>query len=344
MGLGHRADEACAVLADLLGPQGDLDRGRAPVWRSDISDDHTPVEYSVAFEEDGSHTLRLLVEAGAAEPGRRANLDAAEAALDRLATRYPLALDKLDAVRGLFLPEDPQGLFAMWFSLVLRRSGPPMVKVYLNPQVRGAAQAERLVGAGLDRLGFAGSMDWVRAHTPRQGGGLDRFSFFALDLEDTPAARVKLYQSHHGATAADARFAAGGTAAADPHRLTRFATDLGGDGPFRGRPLVSSHTFLASDAARPRGYSLYVPIRDYVPDDGVALVRTRAALARCGVDTAALDRAVEAVATRPLVDGVGLIAHVSLRMGPPRPGVTVYLSAEAHGVAPPVRGTAAGAA
>ncbi|WP_156758687.1 tryptophan dimethylallyltransferase family protein [Actinokineospora pegani] len=344
VGLTHRAAEAQEVLADVLGPSGTRSLAEPPPWGSDIADDHSPVEYSVAFEEDGSHTLRLLVEAGAHKPGPRANLTAALAALDRLADRYPVALDKLDRVRDLFLPDEPQGVFALWFSIVVRGDRPPMVKVYLNPLVRGADRADELVATGLDRLGFTGSFDWISRHTPRGDKGLDQFSFFALDLEETEAARVKLYQSHHRAGARDAQRAAGATEAADTGRIAEFTSMIGGDGPFLGRPLVSSHTFLASDSARPKGYSLYVPVRDYVHDDVEALSRVRAMLTRYGVDGSALERAVRAVTDRDLAAGVGLLAHVSLRMGPPRPGVTVYLSAEAYEVAPPGGKRAAGAA
>ncbi|PWW50837.1 DMATS type aromatic prenyltransferase [Actinokineospora spheciospongiae] len=337
IGLEHRADEVVEVVADLLGPAGTRGLAEPPLWRSDVADDHSPVEYSVAFEEDGSHTLRMLIECVAAAPGPRQNMAAALAALDRLAERYPLATDKFDEVRDLFLPEDPQGVFTLWFSFVVRSEGPPMVKVYLNPEVRGQAKADSLVRTALSRLGFTGSFDWVLAHQPRPGSTLDRFSFFALDLEDTASARVKLYQSHFAATAAEAQSAAGAADAADTARVAEFTALVGGPGPFLRRPLVSSHTFLASDSARPKGYSLYVPVRDYVRDDAVALDRTRRALRSFGVDTAALERAVRAVTDRPLAEGVGLLAHVSLRMGPPRPGVTVYLSAEAYEVNRPSR-------
>ena len=56
---------------------------------------------------------------------------------------------------------------------------------------------------------------------------------------------------------------------------------------------------------------------------------------RYGFGTAELfDRVLAAVTPRPLRAGAGLIAHVSLRLGPPRPGMTVYLSAEAYEVSP----------
>jgi hypothetical protein len=58
-------------------------------------------------------------------------------------------------------------------------------------------------------------------------------------------------------------------------------------------------------------------------------------MSRYDLDAALLDRAIDAVTRRPLEQGVGLIAHVALRLGQPRPGLTVYLSSEAYGVASP---------
>jgi hypothetical protein len=97
---------------------------------------------------------------------------------------------------------------------------------------------------------------------------------------------------------------------------------------------VGSYTFLG-DIGRPAGYSAYVPIRSYVSDDEEARYRVVTLLDRYGFDSTELDRIIAALVNRPLHEGVGLIAHISLRLGPPRPGVTVYLSAEAYQVAPP---------
>src|SRR5262249_52513475 len=99
---------------------------------------------------------------------------------------------------------------------------------------------------------------------------------------------------------------------------------------------------LTEGIDKPVGYSLYVPIRSYVRDDDEARDRVMALLTRHGFDGSALDRAITAVTQRPLDAGVGLIAHVSLRLGRPRPGVTVYLSPGPHRVSPrpPRRGRA----
>jgi hypothetical protein len=170
---------------------------------------------------------------------------------------------------------------------------------------------------------------------PGELGQGDRLTFFALDLHDQPQARVKLYLTHHNAEVRDVVRAAGLVDGVDATELAEFcAAAGGGTGPFGGRPLVSSYT-LTERADKPVGYSIYVPIRSYVSDDEEARDRVVALLAQYGIDSADFDQAVAAVTQRSLRAGVGLIAHVSLRLGPPRPGVTVYLSAEAYGVTPP---------
>jgi hypothetical protein len=176
----------------------------------------------------------------------------------------------------------------------------------------------------------------VRSRALRPGADdADRPAFFALDLHDTETSRIKLYVSQHHADLADVARAATVVDGVDPIEVAEFCrVATGSAGPYSRRPVLSSYTFAAG-ADRPVGYSVYVPIRSYVTDDAQARHRTRTLLSRHGVDPDRLDPAIAAVAARPLEDGVGLIAHVSLRLGRPRPGVTVYLSSEAYHVRAP---------
>ncbi|CAM5296171.1 Prenyltransferase OS=Streptomyces antimycoticus OX=68175 GN=SSPO_059080 PE=4 SV=1 [Streptomyces antimycoticus] len=103
-----------------------------------------------------------------------------------------------------------------------------------------------------------------------------------------------------------------------------------------GRPALTCHSFTETATGLPSGYTLHVPVRDYVRHDGEARERAVAVLHSHDMDSAALDRALAAVSPRPLGDGVGLIAYVALvheRGRPPR--VTVYVSSEAYRTRPP---------
>ncbi|GIM90371.1 tryptophan dimethylallyltransferase family protein [Paractinoplanes toevensis] len=324
------------LLAGLLGPHGARSLADPPAWPSDIADDHSPVEFSIAFNHTEPPALRLLAEVPGVPPGIDTNTRAAYAFLADNAARFGLATERLDAVRDVFATTQPAGNFALWCSLVFRHGRDPEFKVYFNPEVAGVDRAPELVEEALGRLGLGDSYRTMLARSIRPGelGRRDRLAFFALDLHDGPQARVKLYVSHYDADAADAARAATVVDGVDPDEVAEFCLAAGGGSRFGGRPLVGSYT-LAGGADRPVGYSVYVPIRDYVDDDLQARERVAALLARHGFSTAPLHRSIAAVSRRPLAAGVGLIAHVSLRLGPPRPGVTVYLSAEAYEVAQP---------
>ncbi len=324
------------LLAGLLGPHGSRGLADPPAWPSDIADDHSPVEFSVAFNDTEPPALRILAEVPGAAPGVEANTQAAYAFLAANAARFGLATARLDAIRDVFTVPRPMGGFALWCSLVFRRGRDPEFKVYFNPEVAGPGRAPELVEEALGRLGLRDAYRTMLARSIRPGelGRRDRLSFFAVDLHDGPQARVKLYVSHHEAGAADVARAAAVVPGVAADEIVEFCRAAGGHGRFDRRPLVGSYT-LTGGSGRPVGYSLYVPIRDYVDDDLQARDRVAALVARHGFSTALLHRCVAAVSRRPLGAGVGLIAHVSLRLGPPRPGVTVYLSAEAYQVTPP---------
>jgi DMATS type aromatic prenyltransferase len=325
------------LLRDLLDSVGSRPLSEPPAWPSSVADDHTPVEFSIAYSEGEPPALRILGEALGSPPDALTNLSAAYRFLDMQAHRFGLSTSRLDLVQDLFATEHPQGEFALWYSLVFRSGRRPEFKVYFNPELKGIERAPDLVAEALHRLGFGTSYQTMLDHGVRPGelGRGDRLTFFALDLHDGPQARIKLYLTHHSAEVRDVVRASGVVDGVDETELVEFcAAAGGGNGPFDGRPLVGSYT-LTEGADKPVGYSIYVPIRSYVSDDEEARDRVVALLARYGFDSAAFDRTVTAVTQRSLRAGVGLIAHVSLRLGPPRPGVTVYLSSEAYRVSPP---------
>ncbi|MEO6085661.1 MAG: tryptophan dimethylallyltransferase family protein [Umezawaea sp.] len=333
--LGELTNNAVELLSEALGPGGFRPLSKTPSWASGVADDSTPFEFSTAFADGEPTVVRVLLEPTALDPSPAANMDAAVEVLESLARRCGLPLDRFDAVRDLFLPAQPRGDFSLWFSLVFRKGAPPAIKIYLNPEVRGESEASLLVGEGLARLGYGAGHATIVKHARRRGE-LDRYSFFALDLNDSPGARVKVYLSHRDATADDAAMAAACTRGVSPELVRDFCAMSGGQsGPYLERPLVSSYSFLPGDVDRPRGFSLYMPVRTYVNDDAEARERVLAVLDHHRVNPRSFEDALAAVARRPLTEGTGLIAHVSLRAGAPRPGVTVYLSSEAYAMASP---------
>jgi len=326
------------LVAGILGEHRTRPVSAPPAWRSDVADDHSPFEFSIAYNENEPPALRVLAEALAPTPGVAANMSAAYRFLRAQARRYGLSTRRLDAVRDLFAAARPQGDFALWLSLVFRNGRQPEFKVYFNPELRGPGRASEVVAEAFGRLGLSRSYQSMLRNCIRPGelGRRDRLSFFALDLHDTPQARVKLYVSHHDARAEDVARAAAVVDGVDPAEVADFCAVAGRTDRFAGRPLVGSYT-LTGGVDKPVGYSIYVPIRSYVGDDQEARERVLPLLDRYRFEPAVLDRAIAAVTDRPLAGGVGLLAHVSLRLGPPRPGMTVYLSSEAYRVQRPLR-------
>jgi DMATS type aromatic prenyltransferase len=334
---GIDAARAAEPLSDLLKYSGASPRDKPPTWHSDVSDDHTPVEFSVAFTHGEPPALRVLGEALAPRPDPAANLAAARRFLRVQANAFGLSMARFDRVWEIFDVATPQGTFGLWHSMIFRSGRPAEFKVYVNPELRGPALAPELVAEAMGKLGLATPYQTVldRAVRPGELGRKDRLTFFALDLRDGPRARVKVYLTHHEAETGDVVRAASAVDGAAAAEGAEFCDLTGATRCFDRRPLVSGYTFFEGTAS-PVGYSLYVPIRSYVSDDQEARDRVAAVLDRHGFDPTQLDRAIRAVTQRPLDEGVGLIAHVSLRLGAPRPGVSVYLSSEAYQVAPPL--------
>lgn len=321
------------LLRDVLGPAAERSVTEPPLWSSGVADDHTPIEFSVALDGKKDATLRILGESISTEPNPVTNLQATHTFINSMAERFRMSMNRFHRVQDLFLAADPPKHFALWYSLIFRTEEDPDVKIYFNPDARGRHRAPELIAEALRRLNLGEAYQTIIRHAVRPGqlGKGDRFSFFALDLHDRPRSRAKVYLSHYEAEAGDMMRASRAVYGIDPEQIEEFCSIIGGGaGPFRRRPLVSSYTFVEGNTDRPSGYSLYLPIRDYVPDDEEALHRVKKVLRRYDLDSDVIERAIGAVARRPLHEDTGLIAHVSLRLGPASPGVTVYLSSEAY--------------
>ncbi|MCB5168364.1 prenyltransferase [Streptomyces bambusae] len=339
-GLGAPDSVAYAqTLLTALGPAAERSLALPPAYPSLLSDDHTPVEFSLSCTPDADPTLRVLLEPGYGAGGTAANGRAGLAAVRGMARRWGFDTARLDELEDLFFPPSPQGPLALWCALELVPGGIPKVKVYLNPAASGRERSTTTVREALRRLGH----DRAYASLPRG----DRPLFFALDLGDWDEPRVKVYLAHHeltGAEAAGLSRVPGGPARAEVEGFFAAAAGSGADGGpgggprLRRRPVQSCHAFTETAAGRPSGFTLYVPVRDYARHDGEALDRALAVLERQGIDPGPLLRSLAAVTSRRLQDGVGLIAYLGLAHQEGRsPRVTAYLSSEAYAVRPPVR-------
>ncbi|MGW0770099.1 tryptophan dimethylallyltransferase family protein [Streptomyces sp. NPDC002676] len=344
VGLGPVDAEMYAhTLVTTLGPAAERPLDLPPPTPSFLSDDHTPVEFSLSFTAGKPPALRVLVEpgcgAGSLAENGRVGLDVVRA----MGRRWHFSTDRLDELADLFFPSAPHGPFALWCALELRPGGVPKVKVYLNPAASGAERSAETVRQALRRLGHRQAY----AALPEADG----CPFFALDLGDWAVPRVKVYLRHLGLSAAEA----GGLSRMGPgpgqseiHEFFRIASGYMDADDERGLPLdrrpgLTCHAL--TETGLPSGFTLHIPVRDYARHDGEALERAGTLLRHYGMDDTPLLGALSALTPRRLSDGVGLIAYLALahQQGCP-PRVTAYLSSEAYAVRAPAAVPALGLA
>ncbi|MEU3854323.1 tryptophan dimethylallyltransferase family protein [Streptomyces sp. NPDC029554] len=326
-------------LIGLLGPAALRPLGAGPPSPSFVCDDHSPAELSLAFGGATPVAVRLLVEPGCTATTLEENGRLGRRALAALATRRGFSTEPVRRVEDLFFPPVMQGSFALWCAMEQRREprAPVGVKVYVDPRAHGRERSAQVAEEALARFGFGRAWPAFRERATRRGPGRDEILFFALDLGDWHTPRIKVYVAHHDVTASEAQDVARLLPGGEARRVRDFCRTVGGDpGRFTHRPLVSCLSYTGRDSEHPGGHTVHVPVRDYVPHDGVARDRATAVLRRLGMDAGVVDRALAAMTSRRPADGVGLIAYVSLVQStwqPPR--VNVYLSPEAYTVRPP---------
>ncbi|MFJ5775371.1 tryptophan dimethylallyltransferase family protein [Streptomyces sp. NPDC093094] len=326
------------ILTMALGPLAVRPLDEPPPYPSFLSDDHTPVEYSFSFQQGTAPVLRVLLEPGWGADTMARNGLAGLHAVHGMARAWGFATDRLDELTDLFFPDRPKGPLALWCALELRAGGVPGVKVYLNPAASGRKRSLATVREAMRRLGHG---EAFAALPPADG-----FPFLALDLGDWEEPRVKVYLRHDGLSATEAAGLSRMPDGPAPESLGEFFRTVAGldpsgtdDGiPLTGRPVLSCHAFTDGTSGLPSGFTLHIPVRDYVRHDGESLERALSVLARHGLDPAPLLGSLSAVTSRLPEEGIGLIAYLALvHQHGSAPRVTAYISSEAYAVRPPLR-------
>lgn len=327
-GLDDAIPNMCAILARLLGAARTHARG-TPAYPSDVVDDHTPYELSIALGGRAPE-VRLLVETTEDDPSPAGRWRAARQAGAWLAAEHGAELRQLERIADLFEPRDGDALLAMWHAIVFRADAAPGAKVYLDLRARGRARSAQLLEEALARLGLAAAYPRLLREGCRRGPELDELVYFSLDLAAAATARVKVYFRHHHATALDVERVIGRSGGVAPGEIRAFCeTVLGGEGPYLPRPLVSCWAFSGGDPA-PSGATLYAPVAYHARDDREVQDRVRRWLAIAGIAAERYDRSLAAYAHRPLADGIGMHSYVSFKRDAGLPKVTCYLAPEAH--------------
>lgn len=325
--LGDAFSDAASLQRFLFDRWGDCDIPPQPRYRSILSDDHSPYEYSVAFGGEDTE-LRLLLEAQADKPSLKANQLAARALTAKIASLYPVGLDRLETVSDLFLPSRPEGLFSYWHAIVMGKKYKPKFKVYFNPQVRGRDKADALVGEAMERLGLGGAMRLLREQVAWRGAALDEMNYFSLDMSVRPYARVKIYFCHHNATAADLERSFAAAPSHQPGDIAEYCLQMvRHGGPFSRKPISSCFSFVEGSDV-PTSATFHLPVAQYANDDEVVRTRVSAFLRNHGLDAAKYEALMSRFSPRPLSSGTGTQSYASFRRDATGPRLTVYLSPE----------------
>jgi hypothetical protein len=335
-GYGSDTEAVAGTLRGLLAACGDAPVGGTPSeWVSEISDDNTPIEFSVAIA-DGKAEVRALFEPEGEEPTLAAYRAAGLRFNQRLERRFGADLTRFRDVQDLFLPEEMAGPFAVWSSVVFRQRRAPVFKAYFNPNAQGVDNAHDLVNEALQRLGLGRAWQSLTQHILARGAKLDELKYFALDLTSEAQARVKVYVRHHAASPEDLEFASVPAHSHVPGETLSFVRAMrGGHGRLHARAAFTCSSFIGDTGDRPASTTVYVPVCAYARDDARVQQRVKEYLVEQGGDPRLYDSVLAAYANRPLDAGVGMQSWVALRRHDEQIRLTVYLATEANRVFEP---------
>jgi hypothetical protein len=303
---------------------GTLRCGGRPRWLSDITDDHSPFEFSIAIQ-GGDPELRILCEIQDDFPSVQSNWKAALSFNNELVTQFGASIDRFRSIQDLFTPTSSSARFGLWHAVCFKPGVRPDFKLYLNPALRGRSTGRAVIEEAMTRLGFGNASDYLRSSSPD-----DSPIYFSLDLSDSDHARVKAYTAHFNATASHVESALRSVRGYVPGQVTEFCRAMGGgDYRFDARPIQTCLAFT-SDSSAPTSGTVYFPVRSYADSD--LEVRERVLGYVHSEGAAIYRRALDAFANRPLEGGVGMQTYVSMRQAPGPRRLTVYLSPEVYAV------------
>jgi DMATS type aromatic prenyltransferase len=332
--LGQDAGLARALAVARVLAKGWFDRESLPwpAWPSDITDDHSPFEFSLAFNES-SEIVRILTEPQAPlEPSLVASWRAAAEVHEDLATHWRAGFANYDKVADLFAPRvGSSARFCVWHAGILGGARPPHFKIYLNPAIHGSDDANAVLMAALARLGV--DELWATyASRALTRGALDAPIYFSLDLLDSGDARIKIYIAHRAATSFDVARILETNAGFDERSVRRWCREfMGGSGPFEARPPITCFA-LRQGALDLHSTTLHLPVRCYLEDD--LEIARRASQFLNLPQRVRYMRALTALSDRPLESGAGVQTYISLRPSPGKEALTAYLAPQVYASAP----------
>jgi DMATS type aromatic prenyltransferase len=320
------AAKGSGQLADLLSPWGSRPVGTRCAWPSKVSRDGFPAELSVNWSRRGIE-VRLLFEALGDPPDDAANRDAAIALLYRLEAERGAYLGWFHKISDLCLGSNPADGATVphrciWHSIASSESGMDIYKVYLDAGAYGRPEDELMTEIA-NRLGFASAWRFMTSVrdtiTPRP-----EIDYLALDLVDSPTARVKVYFRHRHATLRQLdRLAAAATTHRSDLARRLYAHLMPLDAVVENEPLTC--IAFRPDCSRPTQATTYMRVPGRFPTERAASSAIAALMRHCGLDPASYLDMITALAPGRLDEITGLQELVSCRVKDTTADITVYL-------------------
>jgi pyrroloquinoline quinone (PQQ) biosynthesis protein C len=337
LGMNAKLAEVVEIFRAMTISWRDRQIGESVEWPSDVSDDGSPFEFSIALDPDKVE-LRVLIEAQGKDPNLQSNWQAGLELNQYLAAHYNVSLDRFAQVADLFVPTNADAKFSMWHSACFYPDKPSAFKLYLNPQSQQKSRSAAIVEESLVRLGFTHAWPTLAETAAQRGPDKDEFVYFSLDLAAHTHARVKVYLRHHDATPAELESALSAARNYVPGDAIEFCQAMApGQTSFSAKPAISAFSWVESDNATPSSSTLHIPISNYAIDDRAVCDRLDLYLIEHGIPVSTYQAAIRSLSTRQLETGVGMHSYSSLRREQQRRRVALYLNPEIIAVRPPAQ-------
>jgi DMATS type aromatic prenyltransferase len=333
VGLSNKIEQITEIFRTLTSSWGETVVGANTAWKSDVSDDCSPFEFSIALDPNKAE-LRVLVEAQGTDPNLQSNWQAGLELNQQLAAKYNVNLDRFERIADLFVPTNSEAKFSIWHSACFYPDKEPAFKLYLNPQAQSQSKAAAIVEESLVRLGFDRVWPTLAETAAQRGPDKDEFGCFSLDLASRTKARVKVYLRHHDATPAELESALSAARNYVSGDAIEFCQAMApGQTSFSQKPAITCFSIQDDDSIISSG-TLNLPISNYAPDDRVVCDRLDLYFLKYDLPISIYHSAIKASATRPLEAKIGMHSYVSLRREQQERRITIYLNPEIYTVSP----------
>jgi len=290
-----------------------------PRW-SGLTDDSSPIEFSVVFRSHACQ-LRLLFEPQADPQTPLAYWNSARRITRYLAKRWGANIESACAIESLFRPRGRNVYLSGGHAVQSQPGRPPTCKVYYNAMAQGQENAHQVVGEALNVLGFAKA--WKALE--RTLGPRDRVELLALDL--TEQARVKLYVRPIGATLRHLQFLYSLAEQADPADVAQVWRRIHPKmSPEHARPTFLTFHLTQPGESRPDRAVVSVPLFPGSRSDLAAARRIRTLFDDYGVSPRSFMGCVKAMADGPLFEQQGIQSYVATHRSATDPAIVVYFN------------------